>query len=95
MSHTVKIPSGHTLLLYRDSTILLRKKHDKDSVVTTPWSNFVGTDQEVDAKVAELNLVSIVRPTFLKPGLKPSQVPNEKPSAGIFSRILKFIKNIF
>jgi hypothetical protein len=95
MSHTVNIPSGQTLLLYRDSIILLRKKHDKDSVVTTPWSYFVGTDEEVEAKVAELNLASIVRPTFLKQGIKPSQVPNEKPSVGIFKRIINFIKNIF
>ena len=94
MSNTVKILRGQTLLLHRDGTVLLRKKHVTDASVTTPWGYFVGTDEEVDLKVASLYLKEIVRPTELKVE-KPKLPEVQQKKQNFSTKLLNFFKSIF
>ena len=52
----VLIKAGQTIVLYSGTSILLRAVAAKDTRYFTQWQALIGTEAEVDAKIAELNL---------------------------------------
>ena len=52
----VAIKAGQTIVLYSGTSILLRAVATKDTRYFTAWKSIVGTEAEVNAKIAELNL---------------------------------------
>ena len=52
----VLIKAGQTVVLYSGTTILIRATATKDTRYFTAWQSIVGTEAEVDAKIAELKL---------------------------------------
>lgn len=93
-THTINIAEGQTLLLYKGDKILLRKKHDCGSTITTSWESFVGSDADVDAKIASLSLSEIKKPKELKkPVVEEVAKPERKANFG--EKLLGFLKTIF
>lgn len=90
-THTVNIAEGQTLLLYKDKSIILRKEYAISSSITTPWSWFTGTSDEVDAKIKELSLGNIKKPLAIKP---PSVVAKMH-RVGLIRRIANYFKQLF
>jgi hypothetical protein len=91
MSETINITKGQTLLFYKGSNIVLRKKYDVNSSVTTSWESFVGTDEQVDAKIKELSLGLIKKPLVIK---QPRVIVKMK-RQGLLTRIYNYIKQLF
>lgn len=54
--YDLEIKAGQTFVLYDGKRILLRVKAAKDIRYLTAWKSIVGTEAEVDGKVAELQL---------------------------------------
>jgi hypothetical protein len=52
----VLIVKGQTIVLYSGTSILLRAVAAKDTRYFTAWQAIIGTEAEVNAKIAELNL---------------------------------------
>jgi hypothetical protein len=91
MSKIINITKGQTLLFYKGSNIVLRKKYDVNSSVTTSWESFVGTDEQVDAKIKELSLGLIKKPLVIK---QPRVIVKMK-RQGLLTRIYNYIKQLF
>ena len=91
MSSIINISKGQTLLFYKGSNIVLRKKYDADSSLTTSWDSFVGTDEQVDAKIKELSLSAIKKPL----AIKPPSVTVKMRRQGLLTRIYTYIKQLF
>lgn len=93
-THTVNISEGQTLLLYKDNKILLRKKHTCGATVSTSWESFVGTDEEVNAKIALLGVTEIVKPTQKKQSCCAIE-PVAPKKQNFSDKLLKFFKTLF
>lgn len=52
----VKIDSGKSFMVYHAGRVIKKQKYDKDILLTTSLDVFVGTEEEIDAKIAELGL---------------------------------------
>ena len=52
----ILIKAGQTIVLYSGTSILIRATATKDTRYFTAWQSIVGTEAEVDAKIALLNL---------------------------------------
>lgn len=52
----VLISAGQTIVLYSGTSILLRAVASKDTRYFTAWHSIIGTEAEVNAKIAQLNL---------------------------------------
>jgi hypothetical protein len=52
----VQIAKGQTIVLYSGTSILLRAVAAKDTRYFTAWHSIIGTEAEVNAKIAELKL---------------------------------------
>ena len=52
----VLISAGQTIVLYSGTSIILRAVATKATRYFTAWQAIVGTEAEVDAKIAQLNL---------------------------------------
>jgi hypothetical protein len=91
MSKIINITKGQTLLFYKGSNIVLRKKYDVDSSLTTSWESFVGTDEQVDAKIKELSLSEITKPLVIKEPVVVVKMQRK----GLLTRIYSYIKQLF
>lgn len=54
--YDLEIKAGQTFVLHDGKKVLLRVKAAKDIRYLTAWKAIVGTDAEIDGKVAELQL---------------------------------------
>lgn len=52
----VSIKTGQTIVLHDGSKVILRAIASKDTRYFTAWQSIVGTEAEVNAKIAELKL---------------------------------------
>ena len=52
----INIKAGQTIVLYSGTSIILRAVATKSTRYFTAWQAIVGTEAEVNAKIAELNL---------------------------------------
>jgi len=52
----VSVKTGQTILLHDGAKVMLRAVATKDTRYFTAWQSIVGTEAEVNAKVAELKL---------------------------------------
>ena len=52
----VIVKAGQTIVLHDGAKVILRAISAKDTRYFTAWQSIVGTDSEVDAKIAELKL---------------------------------------
>ena len=62
---SLKPLAGQTALLYENGKVLLKKSYTKDSSIYTRWDSFIGTAEEVEAKIIELNLKDLPEPKKL------------------------------
>ena len=60
--YNLNIAAGQTAILWNDGKVLIQKAYKEDSRIYTAWDSFVGTDEEVQAKIAELKLTSYASP---------------------------------
>lgn len=49
--------ANQTALLYENGTIILKRDYTADSAIYTRYDSFIGTKEEVKAKIEELGLV--------------------------------------
>lgn len=51
--------AGQTALLYENGKVILKKDYTADSAIYTRFDSFIGTKEEVEAKIIELKLTEI------------------------------------
>lgn len=61
-SKTVEIEEGKFAILYDNGRVIVKKKNNKASTIKTKYDYFVGTKEEVDAKIKELGLIDLLEP---------------------------------
>ena len=54
---TVILKKGETLLLHTNGKLVAKETYNEPFVVYTAYDSFVGTEEEVDAKIEQLKLV--------------------------------------
>jgi hypothetical protein len=56
--YNIKLQAGNSILLHKDGFIMLNYTNNtnKDCNVFTAYESFIGTKQEVEQKISELNL---------------------------------------
>lgn len=59
--------AGQTALLYDNGNVILKKDYTKESVIYTRFEYFIGSKEEVDAKILELGLKETPEPKFELP----------------------------
>ena len=57
--YNLNIAAGQTALLWNNGKILIQKAYKESSRIYTAWDSFVGTDEEVQAKIDELKLIKL------------------------------------
>jgi hypothetical protein len=93
--------AGQTALLWMNDKVLLKRDYTSESVIYTRFDSFIGTKEEVEAKITELGLkeqkVPEV-PTISKPSApstNPMQASQSTQPAGVIANTVNFIKSIF
>jgi hypothetical protein len=54
--YSVEPKAGQTALLWNNGKVMIKKSYSNDSRIYTTWESFVGTMEEVEAKIKELGL---------------------------------------
>lgn len=51
--------SGETVILYKNGKVVFKRDYTEPSAIFTRYDSFVGTKAEVEAKIAELELIDL------------------------------------
>ena len=63
--------ANQTALLWDNGKVILKREFKSDSAIVTRYDSFIGTAEEVEAKIKELNLKELPAPKeFTKPETK-------------------------
>ena len=83
--------ANQTALLYENGSIVLKRDYTADSVIYTRYDAFVGTKEEVEAKITELGLKEpekkVKTPTSVQ---QTNQSTTPATSGGLFSKVASF-----
>ena len=93
--------AGQTALLWMNDKVLLKRDYTLESVIYTRFDSFIGTKEEVEAKITELGLKEQKAPevpTISKPSapsVNPMQEAQSTQPTGVVANTVNFIKGIF
>lgn len=60
--YTIKLSEGQSVVVYHNGKVLIKKSHKECGSIFTAWDSFLGTTEEVEAKIKELGLIEIKSP---------------------------------
>ena len=58
-SKVIIIKTGDSVLVYNDGKVVSKKEYKSPSAIYTRFDSFIGTKDEVEAKIIELKLTEI------------------------------------
>ena len=90
--------AGQTALLWMNDKILLKRDYTAESVIYTRFDSFIGTKEEVEAKIVELSLKEQKAPeipTISNKSVNPMSSSQEAPKLGFISNTINTINQTF
>lgn len=65
--YTIKLAEGQSVVIYHNGKVLIKKSYKECGSIFTAWDSFLGTTEEVEAKIKELGLIEIKSPKSIIP----------------------------